>query len=205
MSAREYFYSDFLEEGEQIFFVTRRHFSVFLKDIFKIIFVHAVLSVGVWYVFPQLLTLSLIWLGLGAFRMIFVVQDWYFDAWLLTNMGIVEVIWTGYFDRSSSRIEYPSIEGVIYQIRGFWQTMLNFGDVTIAKFGGPSTMTMKDAANPKRVERNILQYQEKFMTRKSYQDQEILKAILADLVVSHVQQHGLPDLVENQQEAVNKE
>lgn len=203
MNVREYMFSDFLEDDEKIIFVARRHFFIFMEDCIKIVLVHGGLPAVLWYFFPQLTAIYLIWAGLGIFRLIFVVQDWYFDAWLITNMGIVEVLWTGYFDRTSTRIEYQSIEGVTYRVKGFWQTMFNYGNLTLAKFGGPTTMTLKDANNPKRIERNIIKNQEKYMHHKSFQDQEVLKDILSELVVSHINKHGLPDLEKRKEK--NKE
>ena len=70
--------------------------------------------------------------------------------------------------------------------------MLKYGNVTLAKFGGPSTLLLKDAARPKRIEKYVLKYQEKFMTSRNFQDQEVLKQLLADIVVGHVKEHGLP-------------
>lgn len=158
-----------------------------------LMFFHAVIPIAFWLIFPQLLLIYGIWAFIGAVRMFFLIQDWYYDVWLLTNMGIIGVEWLGFFDRTSSRIEYPSIEGVTYSLKGFWQTIFNYGEMTLAKFGGPSTITLKDAHNPKRMEKYVLMYQEKFMTSKNFQDQEVLKQLLADLVVDHVQKHGLPN------------
>jgi hypothetical protein len=200
---RDYLFSDYLEDGEEILYVCHRHPIVMLGDFLRISFFHALIPFAFWIFFPRFLIIYLIWAFIGLIRFFFLVQDWYYDAWLLTNMGIIGVEWTGFFDRTSSRVEYPSVEGVNYSLKGFWQTMLKYGDVTLAKFGGPSTITLKDAARPKRMEKYILKYQEKFMTAKNFQDQEVLKQLLADLVVEHVKKHGLPtDVDKAPQEAV---
>jgi len=112
-------------------------------------------------------------------------------------MGVVSIEWTGFFDRSSARVEYPSIDGVSYTVKGVLQTFFNYGDVKLTTFGGPSDLLIKDASNPKRVEKNVLKYQEKFMTVRNFQDQEVLKQLLSDLVVQHVKKHGLPKQKEN--------
>jgi hypothetical protein len=176
------------------------------KEFLLLAFFHGLIPLVLWYLFHQLLFIYGIWGFIGLVRLFFLIQDWHYDVWLLTNMGIIGVEWLGFFDRTSSRIEYPSIEGVTYQLKGFWQTMLNYGDMTLAKFGGPSTITLKDAHKPKKMEKYVLMYQEKFVTSKNFQDQEVLKQLLADLVVDHVQKHGLPDSknVQNPKEAVKK-
>ncbi len=196
MKITEYLFKDYLEDDEHILFVARRHPVIMFRDVLRIIFFHAFIPFLFWIMFPQLLFIYGVWGFIGIVRVFFVVQDWYYDVWLLTNMGIIGVEWSGFFDRSSSRIEYPSIEGVSYSLRGFWQTMLNYGEMTLAKFGGPSTITLKEAMNPKKCEKYVLKYQEKFMTSKNFQDQEVLKQLLSDLVVEHVKKHGLPNKVE---------
>lgn len=193
MSIRNYLYSDYLEDGEEILFLCHRSYVVMFRDFIRILSIHAVPAGFVWYLFPSLIPICIAWLTIGVVRFMLVVQDWYYDAWLITNLGVLGIEWTGYFERTSTRVEYASIEGVSYTLKGFWQTMLNYGNVTLAKLGGPHNVTLKDAVNPKRVEKNLLKYQEKFMTSKNFKDQEILKQLLADLVVDHIRKNGLPD------------
>jgi len=205
-SFREYLFSDYLEEGEQIVYVCHKHPIVLTKDFLRILIIHAGLAVLLWYFFPQLLWISIIWCVVGLIRALIILQDWYYDAWLVTNMGIIGVLWTGFFNRTSTRVEYASIEGVSYTIKGFFPTVFNYGMVTLAKLGGPSTVALKDAFNPKKIEKNILQFQEQYMTSKNFKDQEVLKSLLADIVADHVKKHGLPqDIVkQDQKTTVNK-
>lgn len=199
MSAfRRYLFSDYLEDEEEIIFVAHRHFFVFMPDLFRISFFHIVIPVGFWFVFPQLLWLYIVWTAIGLIRFLFVLQDWYYDCWLITNMGVVGVEWTGYFERTSSRVEYQSIEGMSYTIKGVVRTIFNYGDVTLAKLGGATSVTLKDAYNPKRVERNLVSSQEKYLESKNFTDQEVLKQLLSDLVVQHVKKNGLPDTMEDE-------
>ncbi|MBN1494217.1 hypothetical protein JW911_00590 [Candidatus Peregrinibacteria bacterium] len=195
-SLRSYLFSDYLEENEQIMFVSHRHIIVLFRDFLRIFAVHFGIALFVWFLFPQILWICIAWCAIGFVRFLLVLQDWYYDAWLITNMGIVGVQWTGYFNRTSTRVEYASIEGVSYNIKGFLPTVLNYGNVTLAKLGGPSTVTLKDAYNPKKVEKNILQFQEEFLTTKNFKDQEVLKALLSDLVADHVKKHGLPQAMQ---------
>ena len=195
-SFREYLFSDYLEDEEEIVFVCHRHPIMLIKDFCRILVLHSVPAVALWYLFPQLFWISITWLVIGFLRFLIILQDWYYDAWLVTSLGIIGVQWTGFFNRTSTRVEYPSIEGVSYTIKGFLPTVLNYGTVTLAKLGGPSTVALKEAFNPKKIERNILKFQEQFMTTKNFKDQEVLKALLSDLVADHVKKHGLPPLVE---------
>lgn len=200
---RHYLFSDYLEDDEEIVFVAHRHFFVFMPDLFRISIFHAVLPAGFWFLFPQLLWIYLIWAVIGIVRMLFVIQDWFYDCWLITSMGVVGVEWTGYFERTSSRVEYQSIEGMSYTIKGVLPTIFNYGNVTLAKLGGATSVTLKDAYKPKRVEKNLVSSQEKFMTSKNFTDQEVLKQLLSDIVVQHVKKHGLPDTVKEAEQTEN--
>lgn len=207
MSAlQHYLFSDYLEDDEQIVFVAHRHFFVYLADVSRIFVFHALLPIGFWFLFPQLLWIYVIWAVIGVVRTLLVIQDWFYDCWLITNMGVIGVEWSGYFERTSSRVEYQSIEGMSYTIKGVLPTMFNYGNVTLAKLGGSTSVTLKDAYKPKRVERNLITFQEKFMTSKNFTDQEVLKQLLSDLVVQHVKKHGLPEHIEKagQKENVSK-
>lgn len=192
MRMAEYMFSDYLEDDEEILFIGHRHFFVMTRDLIRIIVTHAVIPLAAWLFFPQLIWVYAIWAALGVVRLLLLVQDWYYDCWLITDMAVVGVEWTGYFERASDRVEYQSIEGVSYKIKGVIPTMFNYGNITLAKLGGPTTVTLKDAYNPKRVEKHIVRFQDKFLTKKNFTDQEVLKKLLSDIVSSHVKEHGLP-------------
>ena len=83
---RELFFRDYLEDGEKIVFVAHKHVFAFLRDITRILGWHLVLPFLMWLFFPQLLPIYAVWAGIGFFRILFVFQDWYYDAWLLTNI-----------------------------------------------------------------------------------------------------------------------
>jgi hypothetical protein len=80
-------------------------------------------------------------------------------------------------------------------------TIFNYGNVTLAKLGGPSEVTLKDAYKPKRVEKNVVSAQEKHMTSRNFQDQEVLKQLLSDIVVDHIKKKGLPDALKEREKA----
>ncbi|MFC1647642.1 hypothetical protein ACFL10_01455 [Patescibacteria group bacterium] len=198
LSIRKVLYQDYLEDEEEIFFVGHRHVFIMLRDFGRLITLHGALPFILWLFFPQMFWIYLGWAALGVIRLLLVIQDWYYDCWLITNMGIVGVEWTGYFDRTSDRVEYQSIEGVSYKIKGIIPTIFNFGNITLAKLGGPTTVTLKSACNPKRIEKNVVKYQDKFMTKKNFTDQEVLKQLISDMVSTHVQNHGMPKEAEDE-------
>lgn len=197
LNIRRILYQDYLEDEEEIFFVGHRHVFIMIRDLGRLIVVHLALPFILWLFFPQMFWIYIGWAALGVVRILLVIQDWYYDCWLITNMGVVGVEWTGFFDRTSDRVEYQSIEGVSYKIKGVIPTIFNFGNITLAKLGGPTTVTLKSAYNPKRIEKNVVKFQDKFLTKKNFTDQEVLKQLLSDLVSTHVEKHGMPTVAED--------
>jgi hypothetical protein len=205
---RNYMFDDYLDDNEDILFIAHRHIFVMIRDFSRLLVMHAALPFAVWLFFPQMFWIYIAWGAIGIIRVLLLIQDWYYDCWLVTNFGVIGVEWTGYFERASDRVEYQSIEGVSYKIKGVIPTMFNYGNITLAKLGGPSTVTLKDCNNPKRTEKNIVKYQEKFLTKKNFTDQEVLKRLLSDLVATHVKNHGVPEELQNKkklEEFVKKE
>lgn len=177
-----FLFTSYLEDGEDILFVCHRHIWTHRRELTKEFLIGIVIPVIFYFVYPPFVLLWGVWLLVGFLRFVYALADWYYDSWLVTNMSVVDVEWNGFFNRQSSRIEYHTIDGLKYTIQGFWQTVLNFGDIQIQQIGGAVVIDMKDAANPRGVERGILQAQEKVINDKTRREHEALKDILAGLV-----------------------
>jgi hypothetical protein len=65
--------------------------------------------------------------------------------------------------------------------------MFNYGDIIIDKLGAQTQLILKDAANPKRVERRVLKCQEKYISARSVRDHGALKDMLSEMIAYHVQ------------------
>jgi len=78
------------------------------------------------------------------------------------------------------------IEGISFTIRGWLPTIFNYGDITIDKLGAKTSVVLKDSTKPKRLERQVLKYQEKFVYEKSVRDHHQLKDMLSEMIAYHV-------------------
>jgi hypothetical protein len=192
MELSDLFFSSHLEEGERILRIAHRHFFILFKASVKSFFFGIVLPIALYLFFPQLVIVALIWLAMGIIVMFYHFIDWYFDAWIITNVAIIDIERNGLFDKKSKRIEYEMIDGIEYQITGFWQTILNFGDTSIDTMGTNLSLTLKDASNPKKLEKFITEYQEKYVNDKSFSDYNSLKTMLASMIAYH-SKHGILD------------
>jgi len=192
MKFRDFLYKSHLDEGEKVLAVVHRHWLVAKKKIWKASSFGIIPSILMFVFFRDLWPIALIWFAVGACVYVLKMSEWYFDCLIITNLGILDIERRGVFDNTAKRIEYHMIDGVSYTIHGFLPTLLNYGDIVIDKLGGGMQINLKDAPNPKNVERMVMKFQEKFVREKSFSDHEALKGMLADMITTHVKKHGVP-------------
>lgn len=176
------FYRAYLNPGEKIVYVAHVHpitvYGPFMKN-----FIFGLALPGFFYLLmPPFVFLWAGWAIIAVFKLLLLVADWYFDALLITNQSLIDIEWKGIFKRSSTRIEYHTIEGVSYEIVGFWGTVLNFGDITIERIGSGKVFGLKDVGFPKQAEREILNAQNEFVRNKSFRDHKALKDLLTNMM-----------------------
>ncbi len=182
-----FFFSRYLDEGEFILDVAHRHLLVLKVDSAKVSFFGLLIPLFLYWVFPAAGLLWILWMVIGVFALFDKYVSWYFDAWILTNVGIIDLDRDGFFDFTSTRLDYHLIEGVSYTVKGILQTIFNYGDMTVDKLGTKTSVILKDAANPKALERKMIAYQEKYVNSKSIRDHEALKGMLSEMIAYHVQ------------------
>ena len=186
----EIFFAPYLEQGEKVTHVFHRHPFIMIRDLCRITIFSLGIPLFLYYLFPQFFLFFSIFIFIGVVRILYVIFNWYHDALLTTSVSLIAVQWNGFFDRTSSRLEYQNIDGTSCEIRGFRRTIFNYGIVTIA---GSTTIVLKDAMNPKRVEKKVMEEQEKFMHHMHASDSNAMKALLTDVVRAHVQTKGSPE------------
>lgn len=162
-----------------------------LKNFLRITFFGIAIPLFSWWLFPKLGMFLGIWIAIGVVRFLYEFMDWYYDVWLATDVSIVEVMWEGFFEKSSARIEYHTIQGIGYEVKGVLPTVFNYGSIILEKFtGNPSVFD--GAISPKKTAAKLTAVQEQFVVNKSFRDHNALQSVLADLVQKHVVEYGLP-------------
>ncbi|NIA02422.1 MAG: hypothetical protein GWP15_03490 [Nitrospirae bacterium] len=187
MKFRDRIFSSFLDDGEKILYVAHRHIVIFKIDAAKPMFFGLAIPAILYLFFPQAWPIFVIWGLVGLLVIFYYFIDWYYDAWLLTNIGVVDVERNGLFDITATRVEYHMMEGMSYTIKGLLQTFLNYGDITVDKLGAQTFVVLKDASKPKKLERLVMKYQEQFVNERSVRDHHALKGMLSDMIAYHIQ------------------
>lgn len=179
-----------LEKGEEVAFTAHTHWTQFVIPFLRVMFFGVCLPLGIYYMgFRSDLFLALIcvWILIATVRLFYDFIDWYSDVWLFTNMGIIIVEWHGIFSNTSQRVSYEDAERISYKIKGFWDTVFRYGDITLQTIAG-STIVMNNAKSPKKVELALMEHQEKYMSRKEMNDASGLKQMLSQMVAHHLRQ-----------------
>lgn len=112
--------------------------------------------------------------------------DYFLDAWLLTNQGIIDVAWHGWFHRESSRILYSDIQGVSYEINGVGGTFLRYGTIAVEKISTGTTIALAHVPHPRRVEAAILRYMEEYVHSKNLKNAKHVQELLAEVVAKEI-------------------
>ncbi len=185
-----YLFKSYMEDGEEILYIIHHHVILMLKPLGIIALFHLAAPAGLWYLFPKLSLAWLIWLTIGVTKFTLELFSWYFNAILITNLNLVDVEWNGVFDRTALRIEYNQIEGFAYTVNGFWNTVLNMGDITISKLSG-NVVNIAGVHKPKKRSQLLTKVQDELVNRQLQKDHTNLKDILTNMLQSHIQEHGI--------------
>lgn len=177
-----------LEKDEEIQYAVHKHGSQFFKPFLFVFFFGFMLPwmlYGSGFKSSLFLTLVVVWNVLAFIKLIYEFIDWYSDVWLFTSMSIIIVEWHGIFSNTSQRIGYEDAEGVSFIIKGFWGTILRYGDITLKVVSG-SHVTLRNARHPKRAELALMKHQGDYLSHREMADASGLKQMLSQMVAHHL-------------------
>jgi signal transduction histidine kinase len=161
------------EQDEQILMFVRRHWfaiwpaylSVILMIIGILVFVFLFYSLGLNQFLASLslaidpskffwLIVSMLILFLGLFLYLS-WMEYYLDITIVTNRRVIDIEQLTLFQRRIVSAELASIQDVRSEVKGFFQSTLNFGTVLIQTAGEAPNFTLRDLPNPSNVVREI--------------------------------------------------
>ena len=179
----EIVFHSLLGKGEKIIAVAHRHPFVVQGALFRILFFGMLIPVGGYLLFKPFYLLWLPWFVIGTLLFCYEWFKWYLDAWIVTNFAVIDQEWNSYFDKATTRIEYQSIAGISTEIRGFWGTVLGFGNIEIEHVSA-SPIILESVARPRKVERDITREQQRYLSEQNFSDHAKLKDLLTNLLRS---------------------
>ncbi len=188
MNIDDYLFTRHLDDDEKVAVIVHKHWLVGVltlwlpATIFIVCFAILAPLNGSFLFLVTLLVMaiSFIWLLRNFF-------DYFLDAWIITNQGIIDVEWHGWFHRQSSRVLYSDIQGVSYEIEGVLQTMLHVGTMSIEKISAGVVVALEYVKHPRKVESVILKNMEEYLTKKNLKDATHVQDILGRIVAQEMQ------------------
>jgi hypothetical protein len=172
-----------LNKGEEIKYVAHAHPFTIYPQLFKVMIFGLIAPASGYFLFPPFYVIWIAWAALGVLLFLYRIMQWYLDAWIVTNMGVIDQDWNSLFNKATTRIDYSHIEGVTNEIKGFWGTIMRYGHIQIEHMSG-QPITIDNVASPRKVEKHIAKYQQEFLRQQSFTDHSKLRDLLTDMVRS---------------------
>lgn len=181
-----------LEDDEKVTMVVHKHWLIGLKELvfpslsffLGLGFLSVARTQVAFYIVAAWVGMSLVWWMRNFF-------DYYLDAWIVTDQGVIDLEWHGWFHRQASRILYSDIQGVSYEIKGVLGTILRYGNVSVEKISTGAAISLPNVPRPRSVEATILRNMEAYLHTKNMKDSKHVQEILAGMVAGHVQMKAM--------------
>lgn len=154
---------------EKPVYLLRRHILIFIKDIllFTVLaLVPYVLFRIMTSLYPWLLvhevTYSLLVLAASVYYLFIWLLffghflDYYLDLWIVTNDRVVNIEQHGLFARTIAELDLWKIQDVTSEVKGFFPTFLNFGNVHIQTAAEQKRFIFEEVPNPHEIRKRII-------------------------------------------------
>lgn len=86
--------------------------------------------------------------------------DYWLDVFILTDKRILDIEQKGLFNRTVSELRLYRTQDVTAEVKGFWHTMFDYGDIYVQTAGEQERFHFELVAHPNRVAKQILEWAE---------------------------------------------
>lgn len=188
------FFAGHLDDDEDILIVVHKHWLMGFKALWFPTLIFILVASVLYFVRTKAVLYGIALAELGVF--IWWLRnflDYFLDAWIVTDHGVIDLEWHGWFHRSATRVLYSDVQGVSYEVHGILGTLFNFGEMSLEKISTGSTLTMPYVKRPKRVTGLILKAMEGYLHTKNLKDAKTVQGILAEFVAGAMQKRDLDE------------
>lgn len=157
-----------LEPNEQIFYVAKVHWFIFLMQALSFFF--AAVAPLVFYILIQSLPLigGVVSFLSGSFNALltagylaYLVFLWigyfvawtvmYLDVWIVTNFRVIDVDQQGLFSRNIATLRYENLQDITIDTSGLIATLLSIGKIEIQTAGAMREFSFSNVYKPEQV------------------------------------------------------
>ena len=183
----EWLFTRHIDDEEEIVLVVHKHWLYGVQYLFwPIVAFLAVWGFFAFAPFPiifYMAALASIAIVVWALRNFY---DYYLDAWIITDQGIIDIEWHGWFHRQSTRVLYSDIQGVSYEIQGVLGTLMRFGTVSVEKISTGSVLSLENVKRPRSIEAVIMKNMEAYLHGRNLSDAKHVQELLSQIVAREV-------------------
>jgi uncharacterized membrane protein YdbT with pleckstrin-like domain len=116
------------------------------------------------------LAVSLYYLGVWVF-FFYSWLDYYLDVWVVTSERVLSLEQNGVFNRRVAELRLSRVQDVSSQVKGIWETLLHFGDVSVETAGEQPNVTFHQVPGPYEVSERLLRLVDEW-NRENPRDKE---------------------------------
>ncbi len=155
------------EEGEEVIYLCRPHWFIFLKQIFMFVVIFALPVVlyffaqAQWSEFISQNSNDVIEVALFLVASIYLLLmlttfynawlSYYLDVWLVTNKRVVNFQTEGFFSRKLLATNLANIQDAKSEMHGFWASLFHFGTVNVQTAGSEQNLTFQAVGQPEKI------------------------------------------------------
>ncbi|RLC36775.1 hypothetical protein DRH29_03840 [candidate division Kazan bacterium] len=171
-------------EDEEILMVLNKHWYTIAMPLAKgIVIIFLSFLIPIWTGFMGTIfsyaagaIVYYLWIMFWIGYILYEYYQWYRDKFIITDHRIIDIDQKGLFTRRVSEIELDRIQNVTYTVAGFFQTLFNFGTVTIQSAGN-NELTLRQIADPATYQREITTLVKKVTEDEPVSAEELLAFI----------------------------
>ncbi len=82
--------------------------------------------------------------------------DYYLDIWIVTTERIINIEQKGLFERTASELDLVSVQDATAEIKGFLETIFDFGDVLIETAGEQQRFHFQSVDDPEKIKETVM-------------------------------------------------
>lgn len=157
-----------LKEQERIITTIRRYCLTLVGWFILVMAIFAIDAFFMFWLFAHNWwgqTLFVLGILLAIFILARVLFIWQKNVLLITTHRVVDIDQRGFFDKTVSEIPYDQIEDVSGRIKGFFGTILRYGDITIQTGVGKVQIIVHHIKHPVYIQQEINERRERFVSR----------------------------------------
>jgi len=168
-----------IDNDEKLIAVYRRHIIVILLALLPMVFFSIVIVFSTYTLLassliaegsllgPVILFLAIVFLHIFWIASFISITDYYLDVWILTDKRVIAIEQKNLFSRTLYEFELSKIQEVGVDVRGFLQTIIDFGDVRVSTASENPDFKFKQVGNPNVVKDAIMDAVESDRMRKA--------------------------------------